>query len=562
MNFSIGKKLYSGFIAVLVILVIVGVIGYLAAIKIDKEYTFLLDDRVKKIEMVNEVITIEKDMSINSLAYFAFSEQRDLDAIKSKQEEFANILSELKQATKQSKTKEILNELEEAGARYNELTSKVFESQEKGLEAETNKYVTETNEAEEALKDKALELKQVQMEEVNETRTELKRYVVATKIFLILLVAAGTILGGVIAYFIARSITRPVRKVTAALKEVTAGNLQVDKLRIRNKDEVGEMGMAFNQLVEDLQNILGKVNQSALQLSAQSQELSASTEQSAASSQMMASTAEENMKGSSMQRELISEAVVSMEEMSEGIKQIAESNENMLHSAEVVESLVGQGEEATEHVSDQIEDIHVSIKETEEYMKILENHASEIQKVTGLITAISEQTNLLALNAAIEAARAGEAGKGFAVVAEEVRKLAEQSKTSAAEIAAMVKEIQKDTSLAAASIQAGSNKVEQGLSASQTSLKVFKEIKSSVTDVGEKVETVSAAIEELEAMTEAVSQSAHQVRAIAEKTATIAHDSSAATEEQLAAIEQIATSSQALASLATELQTEASKFRM
>jgi heam-based aerotactic trancducer len=73
----------------------------------------------------------------------------------------------------------------------------------------------------------------------------------------------------------------------------------------------------------------------------------------------------------------------------------------------------------------------------------LEQATVRINDVVDIVTAIAEQTNLLSLNAAIEAARAGEAGKGFSVVAHEVRKLADQTKTSVSGVSDLVKNTQK-----------------------------------------------------------------------------------------------------------------------
>ena len=77
-----------------------------------------------------------------------------------------------------------------------------------------------------------------------------------------------------------------------------------------------------------------------------------------------------------------------------------------------------------------------SSAQVSEGIQALSVKSERIGGIVGTITGIAEQTNLLALNAAIEAARAGEQGRGFAVVAEEVRKLAEESQSAAAEISA------------------------------------------------------------------------------------------------------------------------------
>ena len=131
---------------------------------------------------------------------------------------------------------------------------------------------------------------------------------------------------------------------------------------------------------------------------------------------------------------------------------------------------------AVEKAISQMENISGSVAELKETVSSLNIQAENIGSIVGAIKDIAEQTNLLALNAAIEAARAGEQGRGFAVVAEEVRKLAEQSSSSAEEITKIITSIQSESRNVAVRMAESMKSVENGTKAVSSAGEVLKVI--------------------------------------------------------------------------------------
>ena len=210
--------------------------------------------------------------------------------------------------------------------------------------------------------------------------------------------AFALVLGLLAAYFLTRAITRPVNLGVTFAKRMSQGDF-TRTLEIDQKDEIGVLAAALNNMVIKLREVVAEVGDATDNVAAGSEELSAS--------------AESLSQGATEQAASIEEVSSSMEQMASNISQNAENakeTDGLANKAAADAKGTGQ-----------------AVTQTVDAMRTIAEKISIIEE-------IARQTNLLALNAAIEAARAGEHGKGFAVVAAEVRKLAERSGTAAGEI--------------------------------------------------------------------------------------------------------------------------------
>ncbi|MEK4404423.1 methyl-accepting chemotaxis protein [Sporosarcina sp. FSL K6-6792] len=562
MKFSVGKKLWSGFLSVLVFMIIVGAMGFWSLTKVNSEYRSILDEQVTKVVLFEKLLSAQYATSTDFRGYLLFGNELFLKNKEKSIETFDLYWGILDKLPQTDAERVLFNELKDSRVNYVEtLESAISElnnsSEEKALSIASDASVFEdiiVTEINDQIND--------QNAKTDEINLEIEKLIKQTRILTVGLIALAILLSIAIAVVISRSIARPVGKMTAALTEIADGNLAIEPVIIRNKDEIGEMATAFNSMSKDLRAIITNANESAVQLAVQAEELSASSEESLAASEMVAEISEKNLFGSESQVAIVNETVLAMGEVVTSINRITEDNEAMLLSSEDVAQLVEEGAALMEDVNGQMTVISSAIGQSAEIMNGMANYSEEIRRVTSLITDIAEQTNLLALNAAIEAARAGEHGKGFAVVAEEVRKLAEQSKRSAGEIGNMIDRMIGNVAQAVSSTEDGSRRVEEGLVVTERTRSVFNRIEQAASDVGEKVTAVSAAIEQIRTMTDEVSNGSSKVQELAMESSAAAQSTSAATEQQLAANEEISSSAQVLAELSEKLQNDMGQFKV
>ncbi|GIP23838.1 methyl-accepting chemotaxis protein [Paenibacillus sp. J22TS3] len=376
-----------------------------------------------------------------------------------------------------------------------------------------------------------------------------------------IVLAISLLVGAAIVTVIIVAILRPLRRINRASLRISEGDLS-ETIEVVRHDEIGLLGKNFNQMAASLRTVLHKVNDNAMQLAASSEQLSASSEQIAEAGKQVALAVQEVSSGSAQQVKEINTTVKDLNGIGGQVQSISKSTHEAAESAGHTEQTAKDGNQAIQSVMNQMKAIGGTVSNLAQDVTALGERSKDIEAFTQVITTIASQTNLLALNASIEAARAGEQGKGFAVVASEIKKLAEQSSSSAAQIAELIAGIQRDSGTTAASMEQVIREVKQGIDMADTAGGSFEHILESIAGVAQQIEQVSVASQAMAANSDKMLGSIGEVADISEETAASIEQVAATTEEQLASMQEISASAAMLSKMAEELQETVSKFKI
>lgn len=211
----------------------------------------------------------------------------------------------------------------------------------------------------------------------------------------------------------------------------------------------------------------------------------------ASTSRQMSETAESQKQTAHQQVLAVSELTATMEELSRSAESSTQQANQALDRSRHVLQLASNGTEIVDQSVDGMSTITARVNDVAEQIVQLSEHNGQIREMTSLVRDLAKRTNVLALNASVEAAQAGEQGFGFAVVAGEIRKLAEESASSAKHIQNLVTQIESSTNSTVMATEEGTKTLKTGTELAERTTSAFHHVADSIDGAVEGIQQIS-----------------------------------------------------------------------
>ena len=491
-NLKIGVRLGGGFAAVLLLLTSLTVVGIVQMQSASKETDALVNVKVRNERLIGEWTKVIEVNAARTAAAWKVSDpehqkqfEKEMSVSSARATEIQNDIGKSQlSAEEQALYQDVLS----TRKAYTEVRKNVFKAKNAG-DLELGKRLYEGDMA--VKRDiylaalKKLEVLEAKL--LNESAAQIRSRYESGRLLLISLGVVAILLGIACAYWITRSITRPITRAVEVAEAVSAGDL-TSHIVVESRDETGQLMHALKNMNDKLVSIVGQVRVGTESISTASSEIAAGNLDLSSRTEEQASSLEETAS--------------SMEELTSTVKLNADNARSANQLAIDASQIASKG--------------GVVVSEVVSTMGSINDSSRKIVDIISVIDAIAFQTNILALNAAVEAARAGEQGRGFAVVASEVRNLAQRSSAAAKEIKGLIDDsVQK--------VEAGSQLVDK---AGRT----MDEIVQSISHVTQIMNQITDASDEQRAGIEQVNRAIGQMDQVTQQNAALVEEAAAAAE--------------------------------
>lgn len=389
-------------------------------------------------------------------------------------------------------------------------------------------------------------------------KAQIKYVITSTLIGSLILILVSIIFSVIVT----NSITKPLKKLANNAEKIASGDLSVDPIIYKGKDELGKLNLSFSTMVRQLNGLIHSIELASKQLEEFSEEI-----------------VEENQ----ALKNICNQVAISTDELSSGSQSISEDLQSTVklielmdrqfdHSVKMSKQSVIYSEKAINAIqigNQVIEKQRFSIEENINVSRSIEdatekftNYTTNIESMAKTVSTIADQTNLLALNATIEAARAGEAGKGFAIVANEVRELAEKSTGATKQIFDMVNLIKNGLTDMIQTVQTGVEMSSFQMESMDSTTEAFKQIEKEVECISLELEILVIGMTKSKDLSDQVTNNVENISVVIEQSTAGSEEISASTSEQFRSFEKMLKKVMILRKLTEDLNQEVGKFNV
>lgn len=369
----------------------------------------------------------------------------------------------------------------------------------------------------------------------------------------------------VVVFIFIRKIVAPLSYATNAVEELAAldfrvKNEQQERRFAGLKDEVGNIMRAVLKLRGELTAVVTNLKNQSGNLFEQSASLSKSASDTMNNMKDTDRAVDEMANGATMlaqETQSASENVIEIgnmiDKVNDNTEELAKDADNMKELGENAENILRQ---LIAGQKEMVTHIGVVNDKTHEANKA----AGKISEVVNLITEIASQTNLLSLNASIEAARAGEAGRGFAVVAENIKQLAEQTTSSAADIQDIIHDLEQKSDETVEKTEAVNNIVNKQSEDMKQTADILNQVITGITGLIDKIDSIAVSVENMDKSKENVVDVIGNLSSVSQENAASTEETSASTTMAMETVKKIADEAVKLKDIAQELEDRMKQF--